>query len=67
MASGEFEVTGDANKMVDAMIAAADRSAPPLRLALGSIAYGSIQKALNDRLAALEASKTTTLATDVDR
>ena len=67
MASGEFKVTGDADKMVDAMIAAADRSAPPLRLALGSIAYGSIQKALNDRLAALEASKTTTLATDVDR
>jgi NAD(P)-dependent dehydrogenase (short-subunit alcohol dehydrogenase family) len=67
MASGEFKVTGDADKMVDAMIAAADRSAPPLRLALGSIAYGSIQNALNDRLAALEASKTTTLATDVDR
>jgi NAD(P)-dependent dehydrogenase (short-subunit alcohol dehydrogenase family) len=67
MASGEFKVTGDANKMVDAMIAAADKSAPPLRLTLGSIAYGSIHKALNDRLAALEASKTITLATDVDR
>ena len=67
MASGEFKVTGDANKMVDAMIAAADRSAPPLRLTLGSIAYGSIYKALNDRLAALEASKMITLSTDVDR
>ena len=67
MASGEFKVTGDANKMVDAMIAAADISAPPLRLTLGSIAYGSIHKALNDRLAALEGSKTITLSTDVGR
>jgi NAD(P)-dependent dehydrogenase (short-subunit alcohol dehydrogenase family) len=66
MASGEFKVTGDANKMVDAMIAAADSSAPPLRLTLGSIAYGSIHKALNDRLAGLAASKTITLSTDTD-
>jgi hypothetical protein len=67
LASGEFAVTGDADKMVDAMIATADSSTPPLRLALGSIAYGSIHKALNDRLAALEATKTITLSTDVDR
>jgi hypothetical protein len=53
--------------MVDAMIAAADSSAPPLRLTLGSFAYGSIRKALNDRLAVLEASKTITLSTDVER
>jgi len=64
-ARGEFKVTGDADKMVDAMIAAADSSAPPLRLTLGSIAYGSIHEALNDRLAVLEASKTITLSTDV--
>jgi NAD(P)-dependent dehydrogenase (short-subunit alcohol dehydrogenase family) len=67
LASGEFKVTGDANKMVDAMIAAADSIAPPLRLTLGSIAYGSIHKALNDRLAGLAASKTITLSTDLDR
>ena len=67
MASGEFKVTGDTNKMVDAMITAADSSAPPLRLTLGSIAYASIHKALNDRLVALEASKTITLSTDLDR
>jgi NAD(P)-dependent dehydrogenase (short-subunit alcohol dehydrogenase family) len=65
-ARGEFKVTGDADKMVDAMIAAADSSSPPLRLTLGSIAYRSIHAALNDRLAALEASKTITLSTDVD-
>ena len=67
MASGEFKVTGDVNKMVDAMIAAADCLAPPLRLTLGSIAYASINKALNDRLAGLAASKTITLSTDLDR
>jgi NAD(P)-dependent dehydrogenase (short-subunit alcohol dehydrogenase family) len=67
IASGEFKVTGDVNKMVDAMIAAADCPAPPLRLTLGSIAYASIHKALNDRLVALEASKNITLSTDLDR
>jgi hypothetical protein len=66
-ARGEFKVTGDADKMVDAMIAAADSSSPPLRLALGSIAYGSIRAALNERLAVLEASKAVTLSADVDR
>jgi hypothetical protein len=67
MASGEFKVTGDANKVVNAMIAAADSSAPPLRLTLGSIAYASIHKELIDRLAALEASKPITLSTDLAR
>jgi hypothetical protein len=37
------------------------------RLTLGSIAYASIHKALNDRLVALEASKNITLSTDLDR
>jgi NAD(P)-dependent dehydrogenase (short-subunit alcohol dehydrogenase family) len=66
MRSGDFKVTGDANKMVDAMITAADSSAPPLRLTLGSTAYASIHKGLNDRLMALEASKTIALSTDLD-
>jgi NAD(P)-dependent dehydrogenase (short-subunit alcohol dehydrogenase family) len=67
IASGAFEVTGDAGRMVDAMITAADSSAPPLRLTLGGIAYASIHEALEDRLVALEASKTITLSTDLDR
>ena len=67
LASGEFKVTGDANKMVDAMIAAADSIAPPLRLTLGSIAYASIHQALNERLAGLETSKRIALSTDLDR
>jgi NAD(P)-dependent dehydrogenase (short-subunit alcohol dehydrogenase family) len=65
--SGRFKVTGDAHKMVDAMITAVDSGAPPLRLTLGSIAYASIHKALNDRLVALEASKNITLSTDLGR
>jgi len=65
--SGRFKVTGDAHKMVDAMITAVDSGAPPLRLTLGSIAYASIHEALNDRLVALEASKNITLSTDLDR
>ena len=67
IASGEFKVTGDANKMVDTMIVAADSSAPPLRLALGTIAYTSIHRGLSERLVALEESKTITLSTDLDR
>ena len=67
LASGSFKVTGDAGKMVAAIIASVDGSAPPLRLTLGSIAYGSIQTALTDRLAALESQKAIALSTDVDR
>jgi NAD(P)-dependent dehydrogenase (short-subunit alcohol dehydrogenase family) len=67
LASGSFKVTGDASKMVAAIIASADGSAPPLRLTLGSIAYGSIRTALADRLAALESQKAIALSTDVDR
>ena len=67
LANGTFEVTGDADKMVDAMIAIAEASAPPLRLTLGSVAYASIHKALSARLAALEASKTITLSTDIEK
>jgi len=67
LASGKFKVTGDANKMADAMIAAAESSTPPLRLTLGSSAHASVHKALNDRLVALEALKTISLSTDIDR
>jgi NAD(P)-dependent dehydrogenase (short-subunit alcohol dehydrogenase family) len=41
--AGSFRVTGDASKVVDAMIAVADDPSPPIRLTLGSIAYDSIR------------------------
>jgi len=67
LAEGKFEITGDPKKMVAAMIACADSSQPPLRLALGSTAYNSIHAALNERLAALEQQKDIALSADIDR
>ncbi len=54
---GEFEVKGDAERTVGAMIVAADASNPPFRLALGSTAYESISLALEKRLAALRTQR----------
>lgn len=54
---GSFEIKGDAARTVAAIISAAESSAPPLRLALGSTAYSSISQALSARLTALEAQK----------
>ncbi len=64
--NGGFDIKGDPDKMADAMIDYADRDNPPLRLALGGSTYSSIKSALEDRLAALEAHKATTLAMDFD-
>jgi NAD(P)-dependent dehydrogenase (short-subunit alcohol dehydrogenase family) len=66
LASGSFKITGDANKMVDAMIASIDSIPAPLRLTLGSIAYGSIRSALAERIAALDSQKEVALSTDVE-
>lgn len=65
--SGEFAIKGDAANTVDAMIAAAISSHPPLRLALGSTAYESISRALQQRLEMLEENKTVTLSADKDQ
>ena len=66
IADGSFKITGDANKMVDAMIATADCAALPLRLTLGSTAYESIQHALAQRCAAFEAQRDVAFSTDVE-
>lgn len=66
LASGAFEIKGDAIKTVDAIVAAVDAEKPPLRLALGSNAYTAIREALAERLAVLERQKTITLAADRD-
>lgn len=66
VSDGSFKLTGDPVKMVDAMIACADNPSPPLRLALGSIAYESIRMVLNERLRALEAQKDIAMAADID-
>ena len=63
-AAGSFRVTGDASKVVDAMIAVGDDPLPPIRVTLGSIAYESIRSALGERVAMLEAGKEVTLSVD---
>lgn len=66
LASGAFEIKGDAIKTVDAIVAAVDAEKPPFRLALGSNAYTAIREALTERLAVLESQKAITLAADRD-
>lgn len=64
--NGSFVLKGDAKRTVAAMIAAADETSPPLRLALGSSAYGSITRALSQRLAAVEAQRDIAFSADGD-
>lgn len=62
--SGAFEITGNPDKMADAMLVVADQTPAPVRLALGKATYSSIRTALLARLAELEAQKDITLAMD---
>ena len=62
--SGSFVAKGDAQRTVEAMIAAADADRPPLRLALGSIAYERIEHALAERLEAVREQKSVALSVD---
>lgn len=65
LASGAFALTGDAEKVVDAMIAAGDAERPPLRLALTSTAYRNISQTLAARLEALELQKAAAFSADM--
>jgi len=64
IASGEFEIRGDAVNTVAAIIQAADATNPPLRLALGSTAYENIHSALAQRLESLEAQRDVAFSAD---
>jgi NAD(P)-dependent dehydrogenase (short-subunit alcohol dehydrogenase family) len=64
IASGSFVLKGDAERTAAAMIDAADAERPPLRLALGSIAYERIEHALAERLDAVRKQKAVALAAD---
>lgn len=66
IADGSFVVKGDAERTVDAMIAAADRENSPLRLVLGSTAYRSISHALARRLAAIKTQREIAFSADND-
>jgi hypothetical protein len=66
IAEGSFVVKGDAGRTVEAMISAADRAKPALRLTLGSTAYASISHALAELLAAIEAQRDVAFSADRD-
>jgi len=66
LTSGAFALTGDAEKTVDAMIAAGDSDRPPLRLALTSTTYRNISQALAARISALQAQKLLAFSADAD-
>jgi len=57
LASAEFELNGDPDRMTDAMLDCAEQESPPRRLTLGAGAYASIRSALQSRLDALEAQR----------
>jgi hypothetical protein len=59
-----FVAKGDPAKMAKLMIDSADQAAPPKRLVLGTDSYTAIQKALSDRLAAVETQKESASSTD---
>jgi NAD(P)-dependent dehydrogenase (short-subunit alcohol dehydrogenase family) len=62
--TGQFKIIGDPDKMVDAMIAVAGQSEPPLRLTLGSTSYEAIRAALTARRDALDAQREIAFSTD---
>jgi NAD(P)-dependent dehydrogenase (short-subunit alcohol dehydrogenase family) len=61
-----FEIKGDAGRTVDAIIAAADSSQPPFRLALGSTAYLNLMRELARRLAEIDAQRDVAFSADRD-
>lgn len=65
IASGGFAIKGDAERTVDAMIAAADAARAVPRLALGSSAFENIEKALTGRLDVLRANRDIAYAADM--
>ncbi|SFT65207.1 Short-chain dehydrogenase [Kosakonia arachidis] len=65
IANGDFAITGDADRTVEAIIAVADRQHPPLRVPLGSIAYDHLVATLGARLREIEGQRE--LAYSADR
>lgn len=62
--SGSFGSFSDVERTVGTIIACADETNPPLRLALGASTYRNIRSALNARLDMLERNKLLTISVD---
>jgi hypothetical protein len=56
--------SGDPAKMVHLMIESVEQNLAPKRIVLGSDSWGIVQKALTERLAAVEAQKELAASTD---
>lgn len=65
-AEGQFDVKGDPEKMVEAMIASVEQIPAPRRLTFGAAAYASISSALRSRLTELEDQRDAALSMDFD-
>ncbi|KAB7768800.1 SDR family oxidoreductase [Xanthomonas maliensis] len=61
---GSWEIMGDPQRMVAAMIACTEQSPPPRRLVMGTTAYHAIHDALSARLAELQAQHAIAVSTD---
>jgi NAD(P)-dependent dehydrogenase (short-subunit alcohol dehydrogenase family) len=66
VSDGSFAVTGDPEKMVDAMLASVDQRPAPRRLTLGRGAYTKIRAALVQRLAELDAQQAVAFSTEAE-
>ncbi|TBU78207.1 SDR family oxidoreductase [Phytopseudomonas daroniae] len=64
ISSGAFDIKGDAERTVDAMIQVADSAQPRRRIALGSTAFENIHRVLTARLDDLVVQKSLTLTAD---
>jgi len=67
LVDGSFKLSGDPMRMVQAMIDSAGQSPAPRRITMGSAAYRSIQAALAERLARLQAQHELARACDLDQ
>lgn len=63
-AAGQFGVFEEAGAAADRIIAAAESEHPPLRLALGHMAFEHIERALGERLQAVQVQRAVTLKAD---
>jgi len=61
-----FEIKGDADRTVDALIAATDSATPPFRIVLGGTAYTNLTRELARRLTEIEAQRDTAYSADGD-
>lgn len=64
VADGSFVLTGDADRTVDAMIAAGDTETPTRRVTLTSTAFDNIERELGKRLAELRQQRDLAYAAD---